>query len=79
MAICMFSGSGNTERLVGILSDVWVCRKSKMAVINQKYIGNNVYIYVSQLVHMKAKKFRQVVMSWFESKAGQVNSQTEKR
>jgi len=27
-AIPMFLGLGNTERLVGILSDVWVCRKS---------------------------------------------------
>jgi len=32
----MFFGLGNTERLVGILSDVWVCRKSKMAAINRK-------------------------------------------
>jgi len=35
-AIPMFLGLGNTERLVGILSDVWVCRKSKMAAINRK-------------------------------------------
>jgi len=26
-AIPMFLGLGNKERLVGILSDVWVCRK----------------------------------------------------
>ena len=35
-AIPMFSGSGNTERLMGILSDVRVCRKSKMTTINRK-------------------------------------------
>ena len=38
----MFSGSGNTKRLFGILSDVWARRKSKMVAINRKYIGNNV-------------------------------------
>ena len=43
-AIPMFAGSGNTERLVGILSEVRVCRKSKMAAINRKWIGNNVYL-----------------------------------
>jgi len=26
-------GLGNTETLVGILSDVWVCRKSKMVAL----------------------------------------------
>jgi len=31
-----FLGLGYTERLVGILSDVWVCRKSKMAAINRQ-------------------------------------------
>ena len=36
----MFSGSGNVERLMGILFDVRVCRKSKMAAINRKYVGN---------------------------------------
>ena len=35
-AIPMYSGLGNTERLVGILSDVRVCRKSKTAAINWK-------------------------------------------
>jgi len=30
------SGSGNTARSVGILSDVWECCKTKMAAINQK-------------------------------------------
>jgi len=35
-AIPMFFGLGNTERLVGILSDVWVSRKPKMAAINRK-------------------------------------------
>ena len=35
-AIPMYSGSSNTERLVGILSDVRVCRKSRMAAINWK-------------------------------------------
>ena len=40
----MFLGSGNTEKLVVILSDVWVCQKSKMAAINRKCIGNNVYL-----------------------------------
>jgi len=29
----MFPESGNAERLLGILSYVWVCRKSKMAAI----------------------------------------------
>ena len=33
-AIPKFSGSGNKERLVGILSVIWVCRK--MAAINRK-------------------------------------------
>ena len=32
----MFSGSGNTVRLMGMLSDFRVGRKSKMAAINQK-------------------------------------------
>jgi len=35
-AIQMFLGLCNTERLERILSYVWVCRKSKMAPINQK-------------------------------------------
>jgi len=30
----MFPRSGNTERLLGLLSSVWVCCKSKMAVKN---------------------------------------------
>ena len=51
----MFSRSGNTKRLVGILSNVWARRKSKMAAINRKYIGNNV-----QLVYMIAKKFQRL-------------------
>ena len=50
----MFSRSGNTEKLVGILSDVWVCRKSKMAAINRKLIGKS----VSQLVYMIATPFQ---------------------
>ena len=41
-AMPMLPESGNPERLVAILYDDWVCRKSKMVVINQKYIGNNV-------------------------------------
>ena len=32
----MFSGLGNTEKLVGTLSDGWVCQKSKMAANNRK-------------------------------------------
>ena len=40
----MFSGSGNTKRLVGILSDVRVCRKSNMATVNRKCIGKNAYL-----------------------------------
>ena len=28
------SGSGNTEILLGLLSDVWVCWKKKITVIN---------------------------------------------
>ena len=39
-----FSGSGNTERLVIILYDVWVCWKSNMVVINRKLIGNSMYL-----------------------------------
>jgi len=31
----MLLGLGNTERLVGILSDIWICCKSKMAAINR--------------------------------------------
>jgi len=41
----LFPGSGNTDRLLGILYYVWACRKSKMAAINWKWIGN--YIYLS--------------------------------
>jgi len=36
----MFPGSGNTDRLLGIRYCVWACRKSKMAAINRKLIGN---------------------------------------
>ena len=43
----LFSGTSNKQRLVGILSDVRVCRKSKMAAINRKCIGNNVYLSLS--------------------------------
>jgi len=32
----MFPGLGNTDRLLGILSHVWVCWKSEMAAINRK-------------------------------------------
>jgi len=32
----MFLGSGNTDGLLGILSYVWICHKSKMAAINRK-------------------------------------------
>ena len=32
----MFLWLGNTERLMGILSFVQVCQKSKMAAINRK-------------------------------------------
>ena len=52
----MLSGSGNTERLVARLSDVRVCRKSKMAVINRKRTGNNVF----QLAYKIAKKFQRL-------------------
>ena len=38
----MFSGSGNTQRLVGILSDGWVCQKSKMAANNRKQKWNDI-------------------------------------
>ena len=40
----MFLEWDNTERLVGILSDVWVYRKLNMAAISRKYIGNSVYL-----------------------------------
>jgi len=44
----MFWGSDNTERLVGILSDVWVCRKSKMRPLT----GNRYEItYISVHTH----------------------------
>jgi len=36
MATLMFLGSGNTDRLLRILTYVWDCRKSKMAAINWK-------------------------------------------
>ena len=48
----MFSGSGDTERLVGKLPNVRVCRKSKMAAINWKCIGNNVYL---SFIHVNNK------------------------
>ena len=38
----MYSGLGNTERLMGILSDVRIYWKLKMAAINQMYVDNNV-------------------------------------
>ena len=37
-ALPMFLGSGNIERLVRKLSDVWVCWKSKMVAMNRKCI-----------------------------------------
>ena len=43
-ATLMFSRRGNTERLVGMLSDVWVCRSSVLVAIDWKLIGNNVYL-----------------------------------
>ena len=36
----MFSGSGNTQRLLGTLSDVCVCRNSKMTAGITGRIGN---------------------------------------
>jgi len=35
IGLSMFSGSGNTEEIVKIMSDVWVCRNSKMAAIHR--------------------------------------------
>jgi len=35
-ATLMFPGSGNTDRLLWILSYVWACWKSKMVAINRK-------------------------------------------
>ena len=35
-AITMFSGSGNTTRLLPRLFDVWMSGKSNMAAINRK-------------------------------------------
>jgi len=32
----MFPGSGDMDRLLGILSSVWACCKSKMAAINKE-------------------------------------------
>ena len=40
----MFPESDDTERLVEVLSDVWVCRNSKIAAINRKYVGNGFYL-----------------------------------
>ena len=37
-AIPMFSGSGNTERLVRRQSDVRICKDSIVAAINRKWI-----------------------------------------
>ena len=37
-AILMFSASGNTGTLMGILSDVWVSLKVNMAAIMRKFI-----------------------------------------
>jgi len=44
-----FPGSGNTDRLLGILCYVWVYRKSKMAANNRKWIRNYVYISAYKL------------------------------
>jgi len=38
MATPMFPGSGTTERVLGILSYVWVCCKSMMVVAYLKYM-----------------------------------------
>ena len=43
-ALTMFSRSSNTERHIGILSDVWVCCESKMAAINRKQIWHKAYL-----------------------------------
>jgi len=40
----MFLGSDNKDRLLGILSYVWVCRKSKMMAINRKQIRYYEYL-----------------------------------
>ena len=47
-SIPMFSGSGNTERLVRILYDAWVCWKSNMAHINLRWKDA---IFNSQPIH----------------------------
>ena len=48
----MFSGSGITERQLRILSDVWVCRESKMVPL----IGSiNDITYVSASIHNNNK------------------------
>jgi len=43
-ATLMFLGTGNTDKLLRILSYDWACWKSKMAAINRKQIGNNIYL-----------------------------------
>ena len=53
-AILMFLGSKNTERQVGILSDVWVFRQSKMAAINREIT------YISASIHDKTTKFQRL-------------------
>ena len=51
MAKAMLAESSNTERLVGILSDVWVCRESKMAAIGRKRKRNDI-TYISASIHV---------------------------
>ena len=58
-AIPMFSGSGNTLKLVGIRSNVWECRKQKMVAINREQIGNNVFLD-SKTRQQRIKKFQRL-------------------
>ena len=60
----MFSGSGNTERLMGTLSDVWVCWKSNMAAINRKLIDSNVYLICVARIHESKEIPTVIPMVW---------------
>ena len=47
-------GTHKVKDSIGILSDVWICRKAKMAAINRKYIGNNVITqFVIYMIYSK--------------------------
>ena len=57
----MFSGSSNMAWLLGILSDVWVCRKSKMGPIT---VSINDITCISASVHVSNKVPTAIPMFW---------------